>query len=224
MSKATPAKKSARILVVEDHAVVREGFVALINREPDLEVCAEAQSPTAALEILSTLEPDMMIVDLMLDGGDGLLLIKDVHAMSANLPILVVSMQDESIYAERALRAGATGYIMKENATDDFLEAIREVLNGGVYLSRKMQARLVNKVISGPTSELASPETSLTDRELHVFRLIGSGLPTREIAEKLKISNKTVESHRENIKNKLNYSNGAVLVREALNWVNESAR
>jgi len=219
MSEKNQSGPLAQVFVIEDHVLVREGFVALINREPDLTVCAEADSPKLALQMLSTMEPDLIVMDLMLQGGDGLQLIKEVRTMFGKLPILVVTMQDESIYAERALRAGATGYIMKENATEIFLEAIRQVLGGEIYLSRKMQGRLITKVIGGKKDLEASPVTSLTDRELHVFQLIGAGMPTREIAGKLDISSKTVESHRENIKNKLGYSSGPVLVREAMKWV-----
>lgn len=219
MSEKNQSGPLAQVFVIEDHVLVREGFVALINREPDLTVCAEADSPKLALQMLSTMEPDLIVMDLMLQGGDGLQLIKEVRTMFGKLPILVVTMQDESIYAERALRAGATGYIMKENATEIFLEAIRQVLGGEIYLSRKMQGRLITKVIDGKKDLEASSVTSLTDRELHVFQLIGAGMPTREIAGKLDISSKTVESHRENIKNKLGYSSGPVLVREAMKWV-----
>lgn len=220
---AFAGQEPARILVVEDHGVVREGFVALINREPDLVVSAEAENPSTAMESLCRDVPDLMIVDLVLQGGDGIHFIKESRALYPDLAILVVSMQDEEIYAERALRAGAKGYIMKEHATDRFLDAIRSVLAGDIFLSRKMTVRLLSKVLDGGETGGTSRVDVLTDRELQVFQMIGSGMATREIAATLGISGKTVESYRENIKNKLTLKDGAALTREATQWV-ESAR
>lgn len=213
--------RKSRLLVVEDHAVVREGFVALINRTDDLCVCAEAETAAGALKQIDLTHPDLVVLDLLLKEGDGLELIKSVRAQHPNLPMLVISMQDEELYAERALRAGASGYIMKHAATDEFMDAIRAVLAGNVYLSRKMNVRLLNKIARGAAPALPVNEalSRLSDRELQVFQQIGAGLQTREIAAKLGISSKTVEAHRENIKHKLDLKDGLALVQAATRWV-----
>ncbi len=219
----TPDKRprKARLLVVEDHAVVREGFVALINRTDDLEVCAEAETAAGALKQMEATHPDLVVLDLLLKEGDGLELIKAARAQYPDLPMLVISMQDEELYAERALRAGASGYIMKHAATDEFMDAIRAVLAGNVYLSRKMNVRLLNKIARGvpPALPIHEALSRLSDRELQVFQQIGAGLQTREIAAKLGISSKTVEAHRENIKHKLDLKDGLALVQAATRWV-----
>ena len=212
-------KRTTRILVVDDHPVVRKGIVQLIEGESDLQVCAEADSAAATLEALDSPLPDLVIVDLTLAGASGLGLIKDIKARHPDLPILVLSMHDESLYAERALRAGAAGYVMKQEATEHIVEAIRQVLGGQVYLSDRMAARLLHRVVGRTgTESRPSPIEALTDRELEVFQLVGQGLSTRQIAEQLFLSVKTVETHLEHIKTKLGLESGRELVRQAVRW------
>jgi len=204
---------------VDDHPVVRKGIVQLIEGESDLQVCAETDSAAATLEALDSPLPDLVIVDLTLSGTSGLGLIKDIKARHPQLPILVFSMHDESLYAERALRAGAAGYIMKQEATEHIVEAIRQVLGGQVYLSDRMAARLLHRVVGRTGTEgQPSPIEALTDRELEVFQLVGQGLSTRQIAEQLFLSVKTVETHLEHIKTKLGLESGRELVRQAVRW------
>lgn len=212
-------KKIVRILVVEDHPVVREGLVSLLNREPGFTVCCEADSVQDAIGAFEKGGPDLVIVDLILRRGDGLDLVKQIRALDRKTPVLVLSMQDESLYAERALRAGASGYIMKLEASRELVNAIRTVLSGDIYVSRKMNVRLLHRVLDPNPGEKESMAECLTDRELHVFQMIGSGLGTGQIAKELGLSAKTIESHRENIKNKLGIATGAELVQRAVNWV-----
>jgi DNA-binding NarL/FixJ family response regulator len=212
-----PAGKT--ILIVDDHPLLRHGLAALIKSEPDLDVCGEAATSAAALEAIRQHSPDLVIVDLALDGVDGLDLIKTMKAHHPEIPALVLSMHDEALYAERALRAGARGYVNKQQLDDTLLIAIRHVLNGEMYLSEKTGARFAAKFLGGVTLEKESPLAVLTDRELAVFRLIGQGRCTREIAQQLHLSVKTIESHREHIKQKLALESGAELVRHATLWV-----
>lgn len=212
-----PARKT--ILIVDDHPLLRHGLAALIKSEPDLDVCGEAATSAAALEVIRQCSPDLVIVDLALDGSDGLDLIKTMKARHPEIPALVLSMHDEALYAERALRAGARGYVNKQQLEDMLLVAIRRVLNGEMYLSEKMGARFTAKFLGGITLEKDSPLAVLTDRELEVFRLIGEGRCTREIAQQLHLSVKTIESYREHIKQKLALESGAELVRRATLWV-----
>ena len=212
-----PARKT--ILIVDDHPLLRRGLAALIQTEPDLEVCAEAATAAAALEAIRAHPPDLAIVDLGLDGADGLDLIKAMKARHPEIPALVLSIHDEAQYAERALRAGARGYVSKQQLDDTLLVAIRCVLNGETYMSEKTKARFAERFLGGATLEKDSPLAVLTDRELEVFRLIGEGLCTREIAQHLHLSVKTIESYREHIKQKLTLESGAELVRRAILWV-----
>lgn len=207
--------QTTRILVVEDHQVVREGFVALINREPDLTVCAEAAGATEALEKIRQHQPDLVIADLLLGEGDGIELLKAAKAAHPDLPLLIISMQDEEVYAERCLKNGASGYIMKHSATDEFLEAIQIIMTGDIYLSKRMNARLLQRVARG-ASEGRTGLDALTDRELQIYQLIGAGLNPREIAPRLGISPKTVATHRENIKAKLGMKDGRALLQAAM--------
>jgi DNA-binding NarL/FixJ family response regulator len=212
-----PARRT--ILLVDDHPLLRHGLVALIKSEPDLDVCGEAATSAAALEAIRAHPPDLAIVDLALDGADGLELIKTMKARHPEIPALVLSMHDEALYAERALRAGARGYVNKQQLEDTLLVAIRRVLNGEMYMSEKMVARFTARFLGGITLEKDSPLAVLTDRELDVFRLIGEGQSTREIAQQLHLSVKTIESYREHIKQKLTLESGAELVRHATLWV-----
>jgi DNA-binding NarL/FixJ family response regulator len=191
----------------------------LIESEPDLAVCGEASTCQAALQAIRQSKPDLVIVDLGLEGCDGLDLIKDMKLHHPRTPALVLSMHDESLYAERALRAGARGYVTKQQLDDTVLIAIRRLLNGEMYMSEKMGARFAEKFLGGRTLEKDSPLAVLTDRELEVFRLIGQGQGTRRIAQRLHLSIKTIESHREHIKQKLTIESGAALARRATLWV-----
>ncbi|MGO4882387.1 MAG: response regulator transcription factor [Bryobacteraceae bacterium] len=208
-----------RVFVVDDHPIVRQGLSQLINRESDLMVCGEAEDARTALDTIGPAQPDILIVDVSLDGPDGIELLKTLRARDSKLPVLVLSMHDESLYAERALRAGANGYIMKQEATDRVLTAIRQILNGEVYVSDRMARKMVHQFIGRPSEARRSTIEELTDRELEVFRLIGQGHGTRQIAEELHLSVKTVESYYAHIKEKLSLKNARELVQHAVQWV-----
>lgn len=214
----TSRAQRARVLLVDDHAIVREGLTQMINASEDLVVCGDVDDAQGALAALEELHPDFVILDVTLRGMDGLELIRLVQQRWPHLPILVLSMHSEELYAERALRAGARGYIMKQEATRVILTAIRRVLAGELYVSPAMQDQLLRRVVGRRADQAKAPIDSLSDRELEVFRLIGSGLTTREIAQQLHLSVKTVESYREHIKRKLRISTSAQLMRHALQW------
>jgi DNA-binding NarL/FixJ family response regulator len=207
------------VFIVDDHPIVRQGLALLINREPDLAVCGDAEEAGAALSRIEELKPDLIVVDISLSGPDGLDLLKDIRARDANLPVLILSMLDEMLYAERALRAGASGYIMKQEATERVLVAIRRILGGEIYVSDRMANRMLHRLVGGSPVEQRSPIANLTDRELEVFRLIGEGHGTRQIAEELHISVKTVESYQAHIKEKLSLKNARELVQRAIQWI-----
>jgi DNA-binding NarL/FixJ family response regulator len=215
-SKRNAAKK--RLLLVDDHPMLREGLALLIGQEPDLEVCAQADTAAAAFELIGTTHPDLVLVDITLPDKNGLELIKDVQATYPGTAMLVISMHDESLYAERVLRAGGRGYIMKQEGGKKLMAAIRQVLGGKIYLSEKMAANIL-EVFSGGKAESFSPVSQLTDREFEVFQMIGEGLDVREIAERLHLSVKTVEVHRTNIKQKLKLKSVADLIRHAVRWL-----
>jgi DNA-binding NarL/FixJ family response regulator len=216
----SPAKK-ARVLIVDDHPIVRQGLEEMIGREPDLTVVAGAESAARALEIVSTTPLDLAVIDITLTGANGIELIKNIRAQNASLPVLVLSMHDESLYAERALRAGAQGYVMKQEATSKLMIAIRRILDGQIYLSDAMNDRMVRKMIGGRADADSTDVDLLSDRELEVLQLIGRGRGTRQIAEHLHLSVKTIESHRAHIKEKLKLSTAPELVRFAVDWVNQ---
>ena len=211
------AKKN-RVFVVDDHPIVRQGLALLINREADLVVCGEAEDAHTAVQAIATAKPDIMVVDISLNGPDGLDLLKDIRARYPELPVLVLSMHDESIYAERALRAGSQGYIMKQEATEKVLVALRRILSGEIYVSERIANRMLQRYIGGPSAGKPSTIADLTDRELEVFRLIGEGHSTRQIAEELHISVKTVESYQAHIKEKLSLRSARELVQHAIQW------
>jgi len=217
--KAEKAEKKARILIVDDHPIVRQGLAELINQEHDLEVCAQAADAREAMKAVKTLNPDMIIIDIALKETSGVDLIKDIKARHPRLPVLALSMHDESVYAERALRAGAKGYIMKQEATEEVIVAIRKVLSGQVYASETITEKMVSKFINGPTDASASPVDQLSDRELEVFILIGKGYGTRKIADKLYLSVKTIETYRAHLKEKLGLADSTELLRYAIQWV-----
>jgi DNA-binding NarL/FixJ family response regulator len=215
------AKKT--ILVVDDHPLLRRGLAALIENEPDLAVCGEAATCRAAIAAVRASRPDLVIVDLELEDGHGLELVGELKAHHPEIPALVLSMHDESVYAERSLRAGARGYVTKQELDGAVLTAVRRLLDGETHMSSKLQARLAAKFLEGKTLTTDSPLDVLTDRELQVFRLIGQGRSTVQIARHLGLSAKTIESHREHIKNKLDLHSAAELVHRATEWV-ESGR
>ncbi|YCM46816.1 response regulator transcription factor (plasmid) [Verrucomicrobiaceae bacterium 227] len=208
-----------RIFLVDDHPISRDGIAGLISRQDDLEVCGEAGSAEEALEFLATDRPDVIITDINLPGKNGLELIKDVQAMYPKLPMIALSMHDETLYAERVLRASGRGYLMKETKPANLVKAIRLVLDGGIYLSEAMTKRML-ELVSGNGGKLAlSPMERLTDREFEVFQLIGQGRASKEIAGQLNISARTVDAHRTHIKEKLNLKSGSELNRHAVRWV-----
>ncbi len=207
------------ILIVDDHPMLRRGLAALIETAPGLTVRGEAASRTAALDAIRASTPDLVIVDLMLGDSHGLDLVKDLKTRHPQIPALVLSMHDEALYAERSLRAGACGYVTKQELDDTLLTAIQRVLAGEIYMSGKLQARLAARLVAGPTLETRSTFDGLSDRELEVLRLIGQGRGTRQIAEALHLSIKTIESHREHLKQKLRLASGAELAQRATQWV-----
>src|SRR6202142_1781825 len=207
-----------RILVVDDHPIVRQGLALLINREPDLVVCGEAEEATGAMHVLASARPDVLIVDISLNGPDGIDLLKNVRNAYPTLPVLILSMHDESIYAERALRAGANGYIMKQEATEKVLVALRRILAGEIYVSDRVGNHMLQHYIRGASPLPQSSVAELTDRELEVFRLIGEGHGTRQIAEELHLSVKTIESYQAHIKEKLALRNARELLQHAIQW------
>jgi DNA-binding NarL/FixJ family response regulator len=213
-------KPPARVLIVDDHPAVREALSIRISKVPDMVVCGEAEDEGSALQLVAKLQPDVAIIDISLKTGDGIDLIKRIKARDENVRMLVWSMHSETLYAERALRAGALGYITKEQATDRIVEAIRQVLDGKVYLSPAMTDKLLQRAVGDGGASLGhSPVESLSDRELEVFRLVGRGVKTHEIAAQLHLSIKTVETYRDRIRSKLGLVDGAELARYALQWV-----
>lgn len=222
-----PAEKLSRLIahdrssvfLVEDHAVSRAGYLRVIEQDPSLEVCGEAGSANEAFTVILQSPPDVVIMDIGLRSGNGLELIKNLKTIHSRLKVLVISMHDELVYAERALRAGASGYLMKSESLNAVIAAIKQVLSGELYLSDKMKQRLVQKSLGQLTRESDFPLDALTDRELEVYHLTGNGFTTREIAARINLSAKTVDSYRENIKYKLRLGNSAELSRHAIRWV-----
>jgi DNA-binding NarL/FixJ family response regulator len=208
-----------KILIVDDHPMMREGLAQLIGNDPALAVCGEAGDANEAMQKIHSLKPDLVLTDITLPGKNGLELIKDIQTMHPGLLILVLSMHDETLYVERVLRAGARGYIMKQEGGKKIAEAIRQVLEGHVYVSEKMSAKIL-EIFSGHRADVThSPVEKLTDREFEVFQLIGQGVETRQMAEKLHLSTKTIEVHRANIKAKLQLNSMAELIRYAVRWI-----
>lgn len=208
------------ILIVDDHPIVRQGLTELVNQEDDLYVCGQAEDAHQAMKAVKELKPDMAIVDISLKETSGMELIKDLKARYPNLPVLALSMHDESLYAERALRAGARGYIMKAEATEKVIMAIRKTLSGEIYISDRMASKMMRKLVGGNAEINTSPVERLSDRELEVFQLIGKGFGTRQISERLFLSIKTIETYRAHIKEKLNLADAAELLQYAIQWIN----
>jgi len=219
MAKHLPKQKDQkRIFIVDDHPVFREGLVGLVKREPGWTVCGEADTAPQALTAIERLKPDLVLADIGLPGRSGLELIKDLRAACPELAVLVISMHDEALYAERILRAGGRGYIMKQEGPEKMLQAIRQVLEGQIYLSGRMSIRILD-AFSGGRGNTSSPITRLTDRELEVLQLVGEGKDSHDIAGQLHLSVKTVDAHRGHIKEKLNLKTGTELICYAARWV-----
>jgi len=211
----------SRILIVDDHPVVRLGITQLISEEPDLQVVADAERPQEAMKRLKEGDIDMTIVDLSLEGGSGLDLVGEIKRLYPEMPVLVLSMHDESLYAERSLRAGASGYVMKQAGTETLIKAIRKVLKGIIYLSDDMVNIFLSKASGGRTADVHKISIqSLSNRELEVFELLGKGMGTKQVADSLGLSVKTIETYRSNIKSKLGMSSSSQLLKEAAVWVN----
>ena len=214
-------KTKKRILLVDDHPLLREGIAQLVNEQPDLQVCGAAEDCAGALAALASARPDLAVVDISLKDQSGLELIKDFKARAPGLLVLVLSMHDETLYAERALRAGARGYIMKREASHKVLDAIRQILAGGVYVSDKVVAGILDKVSGQLPAATPTARAALSDRELDVLLLIGKGYGSQQIADQLHISVKTVETHRANLKLKLKLGSGGELLQFAIRWTHE---
>lgn len=218
----TTGQAKAKILIVDDHPIVCQGLAQVLNLQPDMHLCCEAGNAEGALIAMQNCHHDLVIVDISLEGSSGLHLISTLLARHPGILVLVMSMHEESIYAERALRLGARGYIMKQQAVANIHTAIRKVLDGGVYISDNMQRLILDRMSSRSIDHvITDPTASLTSREFEVLRLIGFGLGTRQIAEKLKRSVKTIEAHRANIKEKLGLKTGLELIRYATVWIEE---
>ena len=216
--KREPRARSARVVLVDDHPIVREGLAQVINQKPDLAVCGEADNAADALAVIEAARPDVAIVDLALKDSSGLDLIKDIAIRFPKLSVLVLSMRSESVYAERALRAGAHGYVTKDEGTTKVIEGIRKVLDGEIYLSEEMSAKVLKAMLPGRRGSPGSKMDRLSDRELEVLDMIGIGLATSEIAEKLHLSVKTIETYRERIKEKLDLDTASELLKYAIRW------
>ena len=216
---ATRNRSKKRVLIVDDQPVMRQGLAQVIDHEPDLVVCGEADTASQALNSIAARKPDLVLADIALPDKSGIELIKDIQVYHPDLPVLVFSMHDESLFAERVLRAGGRGYIMKQADGRELVQAIRRVLAGHIYVSEKMSARILETFSGHRPESVDSPIERLSDREFEVFELVGQGSPTRLIAERLHISVKTVEVHRANIKKKLKLKNAIELVRCAVRWV-----
>jgi len=221
VEKARNGKRIVRILLVDDHPLVRERLAEIINRETDLHVCGEAEDRHDALELVKARRPGLVIVDLTLKNSDGIELIKDIHSEWPSLRMLVVSMHDESLHAERVIRAGAMGYITKQEATRNILLAIRRILAGNIYLNERIATHIIARLTAPAGSVALTPAEVLTDREFQVFELTGRGRNTRDIADELRVSSKTVETYRTRIRRKLNLQEGSSLLRCAIAWTHD---
>jgi DNA-binding NarL/FixJ family response regulator len=211
-----------KVLIVDDHPVVRDGLTSLINHESDLYVCGETGEAQQALKLITELKPDVVIVDITLGGSDGIELTKDIKARYPRLPVIVLSMHDESVYAERVLHAGARAYLMKDAVSEKIITAIRTVLSGEIYVSDIMAKKLLRKIAGNHVDVISAPIESLTDREFEIFRRIGQGYKSSRIAQRMHISVKTVETYCARIKGKLDIANAAELLQYAIKWASSS--
>lgn len=223
MSERSPNKPGQpspiKVYLVDDHPLMRQGVAQLINNQPDMTVCGEADDAPAALKGIEETNPDAAIVDISLKGTNGIELIKNLKALYKFLPILVLSMHDETVYAQRVLRAGALGYVMKQDAAEQVVAALRRVIGGDIHVSDKVGSQMLHQALSGRGKPSVSPVDRLSDRELEVIQSIGRGKATREIAGDLNVSVKTIESHRAHIKDKLGLKNASELVKFSVQWV-----
>jgi DNA-binding NarL/FixJ family response regulator len=210
--------RKTRVLIVDDHPMTRSGLAYLVNHQPDMTTCCEAQNAAQALEGIMRTKPDLVLTDFTLPDKNGLELIKDIRAVRPELPVLVISMHEESLYAERVLRAGARGYITKEEGGDKLMRAIRHVLSGAIYVSDQMSARILEIFSGGQAMQERSAVEHLSDREFEIFELLGGGLSTQQIAQRLHLSMKTVDAHRANIKDKLGVKTTNELISYAARW------
>ena len=213
-----------RVYIIDDHPLVRRGLSALISAEPDLEVCGQNEDPSAGVQEIIRLQPDVVTIDISLNGTSGLELIKRIRAVNARIQMVVLSMHHESVYALRALKAGARAYVMKHEATARIVEAIRQARSGRMFVSDEVSRQMLSQLVNGGDGAGVSPVASLSDRELEIVDQIGNGIPTREIAEKLHVSVKTVEAHRAHIKEKLNLRHAPQLVQFCVRWVEANKR
>ncbi|MGD0819880.1 MAG: response regulator transcription factor [Desulfomonilia bacterium] len=214
--------KKVKILIVEDHEIFRLGIKELINHEPDLAVCAEAEDVDTARTLINAFQPDMVIIDITLKKSNGMDLIKEISSFHKTMKMLVLSMHDELLYAERSLQAGAQGYIMKQETSKSIVKAIRHILQGNIYVSENIMSNLLNRVRTGQDNFEKSPVENLSDRELEVLRMIGQGRSTGEIAAEMNLSVSTISTYRERIKEKLQLKNSAELIRYAVHWVEDN--
>ena len=212
---------TTRIYIVDDHPLVRQGLSQIVASESDMEICGEAEDSPAAIRGVGEANPDAIIVDISLKGTNGLELIKNLKAIQEDIPILVFSMHDETIFAQRALRAGAKGYVMKKESPSKIVDAIRKIIQGEIYVSPSVADQVLHQIVNGPGNVSTSPVDRLTDRELEVVQLIGRGLSSREVAKSLHLSVKTIESHRAHVKEKLSLRNATELVQFSVQWVDQ---
>ena len=222
-SRKTPATSfgscpKTRVLLVDDHPIVREGLIRVLSEEPDLFVCGEAGDGRQAMQTIADLKPDVAIVDVSLDGSHGIDLVKNISAQYPEVKVLMLSVHDESLYAERAVRAGAKGYVMKTEPTEKLLQALRLVIQGRIYLSQAYTLRVLNRFAGKDAEQTLTPIETLSDRELEVLEMLGQGHRTREIADQLHLSAKTIQTYREHLKDKLNLPDGVSLMRFAVQW------
>ncbi len=219
---AAPVNTKTRVFIVDDHPLLRKGLGELINQQLDMIICGEADDAPEALKAICQIQPDLVIVDISLKSQNGIELIKNIKAINPSVQVLVLSMHDESIYALRVLKAGAKAYVMKQEVVDKVMEAIRRIRAGKVFVSERVAAQMLSQVVDGNDPSRNSPVDALSDRELEIVTMIGNGTPTREIAKRLSISIKTVESHRAHIKDKLSLTNATQLVQWCVRWVEEN--
>ncbi len=215
---ADHGQRKRKVMIVDDHPIMRDGISQLIDQQADMEVCGESSSALEALAALEHIDPDLMLIDISLTGMDGLELIKAVKKRGGGTPMLVLSMHSEELYAERAVRAGAMGYVMKHASAEALLEAMRRVLSGKLYLSPGMTEKFLEKAVGGDRDRDGSPMSRLSDREMEIFKLIGQGLKPQRIAEELHLSIKTVETYYSRIKQKLHLKSASELLQTAISW------
>ena len=224
ISKEKQDKNKRQVLIVDDHPVVRDGLTIIINHEQGLNVCGEAEDARSALNAVTELNPDVAVVDVSLKNSDGIELTKNLKALHPKLPVIVLSIHDESVYAERALLAGAKGYLMKDAASENIIAAIRTVLGGEIYVSNPILKKFLHKIAGDKAGNTKTPIESLSDREFEIFRLIGEGHKASQIAKQLSLSVKTIETYRSRIKEKLNLPNAAELLQYSIKWAKSQDR